>query len=127
MSETTTGDGGRGTPQSPDCLFCKVVDGDVPADVVAQDEHAVAFRDVNPQAPVHVLVVPRAHYRDVGVLAQADPDALLGVVRLAGQVAEDHAGGQYRLVFNTGGRSGQSVWHVHAHVLGGRAMTWPPG
>jgi histidine triad (HIT) family protein len=127
MSETTTGDGGRGRPHDPDCLFCKIVDGDVPADLVAEDEHAVAFRDVNPKAPVHVLVVPRAHHRDVGVLAQADPDAMLAVLRLAGDVAEEHAGGQYRLVFNSGRRAGQSVWHVHAHVMGGRDFTWPPG
>jgi histidine triad (HIT) family protein len=127
MSETTTGDGGRGTPRHPDCLFCKVVSGDVPADVVAENEHAVAFRDIDPKAPVHVLVVPRAHHRDVSVLAVADPESMLAVLRLAGQVAEDHAGGQFRLVFNSGTRAGQSVWHTHAHVLGGRDFTWPPG
>lgn len=127
MSETTTGDGGRQTPREPDCLFCQIVAGEVPADIVAQDESAVAFRDVSPQAPVHVLVVPRHHHQDVAALAQADPDALVALTRLASGIAQDQAGGQFRLVFNSGPRTGQSVFHVHAHVLAGRDMTWPPG
>ena len=111
----------------PDCLFCRIVAGEVPGDVVAQDDQVVAFRDVNPQSPVHVLVVPRAHHADVGVLAQVDPDALAALVRMGDRIAQDEGGGQYRLVFNTGPSSGQSVFHAHGHVMAGRSFTWPPG
>ena len=113
--------------RDPDCLFCRIVAGEVPADVVAQDDEALAFRDLNPQAPVHVLVIPRSHYADVASLARADPDALTAVVRLGSAVAQDEAAGQFRLVFNSGPDAGQSVYHVHGHVLAGRSMTWPPG
>lgn len=109
-----------------DCLFCRIVAGDVPAEVVAEDEHALAFRDISPQAPTHVLVVPRVHQPDVGSLAEADPEAAAGLVRLARRVAED-AGGSYRLVFNTGADAGQTVFHCHGHVLAGRPLGWPPG
>jgi histidine triad (HIT) family protein len=110
-----------------DCLFCKIVAGDIPADVVAQDDDAMAFRDVNPQAPTHVLVVPRAHYADAATLADGEPDALASVVRMAHDVAKGDGLDDYRLVFNTGPGAGQTVFHTHLHVLGGRAMTWPPG
>jgi len=113
--------------REPDCPFCGIAAGDIPADVVAQDEHAVAFRDLSPQAPLHVLVIPRAHHIDVASLATADPDGLVALVRMGGRVAADEAGGQFRLVFNSGRAAGQSVDHVHGHVLGGRALTWPPG
>lgn len=113
--------------RDPDCLFCKIVADEVPAEVVADNEHAVAFRDVNPQAPTHVLVVPRDHHPNVGALAAADADALAGVLRLASQVADDEKLDAHRVVFNTGAEAGQSVFHCHAHVLGGRAMSWPPG
>lgn len=109
-----------------DCLFCRIVAGEVPAEVVAEDEHALAFRDISPQAPTHVLVVPRVHQPDVGSLAEADPEAAAGLVRLARRVAED-AGGSYRLVFNTGADAGQTVFHCHGHVLAGRPLGWPPG
>jgi len=114
-------------PVDPDCLFCKFVAGDLPVELVHDGEHVVAFRDINPQAPTHVLVVPRAHHTDVAALAAADPAALVELVAVAGQVAaaEDHD--SFRLVFNTGERSGQSVFHAHGHVLAGRTMTWPPG
>ena len=110
----------------PDCLFCRIVAGDVPATVVGESGRALAFRDVNPQAPTHVLVIPRDHHRDAAALA-ADPAALAEVVRLSAQVATDEELGGYRLVFNTGRAAGQAVFHVHAHVLGGRPLTWPPG
>ena len=110
-----------------DCLFCRIVAGEVPADVVGQDERVMAFRDVTPQAPVHVLVVPREHHADVATLAAADPDALVALVRMGSQIAQDEVGGQFRLVFNSGPDAGQSVYHVHGHVLGGRSLTWPPG
>ncbi|MCO7239866.1 histidine triad nucleotide-binding protein [Aeromicrobium sp. CnD17-E] len=111
---------------SADCLFCKIVEGEVPADVVAQDEHAVAFRDISPQAPTHVLVIPRVHQPDVGSLAEAEPEAVVGLLRLARRVA-DEAGGSYRLVFNTGADAHQTVFHCHGHVLAGRSLGWPPG
>lgn len=110
-----------------DCLFCKIVDGQVPATIVRTSERTVAFRDVSPQAPTHVLVIPKEHHADVPALAAAAPETLAEVVAEAGAVAADEGIDAFRLVFNTGARAGQSVFHVHAHVLGGRDMTWPPG
>lgn len=112
---------------SDSCLFCRIVRGDIPATRVAESTHAIAFRDITPQAPVHVLVVPRNH---VASLADATDGVMLGdVLLLAARVARE-AGldeGGYRVVLNTGDDGGQSVHHLHAHVLGGRAMGWPPG
>ena len=112
-----------------DCLFCGIVAGDVPATPVLESARTLAFRDVNPQAPVHVLVIPKEHHRDVAALAQAGDGLLNEVVTQAHRVAEAEGVSEdgYRVVFNTGPAAGQSVWHVHAHVLGGRRMTWPPG
>lgn len=109
-----------------DCLFCKILDGEVPSDEVGSNEHAYAFRDVSPQAPTHVLVIPRRHEPDVGSLVEADPEAAVAVLGLAKQVA-DEVGGSYRLVFNTGPDAHQTVFHCHAHVLAGRSLGWPPG
>jgi histidine triad (HIT) family protein len=103
-----------------DCLFCRIVAGGIPADVVAESEDALAFRDIAPQAPVHVLVVPRRHLADVAALA-AEPHVLHAVVELATRVAADLTGG-WRLVFNTGADAGQTVFHVHGHVLGGAPL-----
>lgn len=111
---------------SPDCLFCQIVAGEVAADVIASNEAAIAFRDVNPQAPLHVLVVPRDHHADVGQLAAADPALLAEVVRLAHQVAYDESDGDFRLIFNSGSEAGQSVYHVHGHVIGGTRLGWSP-
>lgn len=110
-----------------DCLFCKVVAGEVPADVVHQGERVLAFRDIAPQAPTHVLVIPRDHHANAAALASADPAAYAEIARVAEQVARDEGHDDFRLVFNTGARSGQSVFHAHGHVLAGRDMTWPPG
>jgi histidine triad (HIT) family protein len=110
-----------------DCLFCSIVAGEADAEIAADNDQAVAFRDINPQAPTHVLVVPRDHQPDVGALAAADPAALAGVLRLASQVAESEGLSAHRVVFNTGAEAGQSVFHCHAHVLGGRSLSWPPG
>ena len=111
-----------------DCLFCKVVRSEVPAERVLENDHAVAIRDINPQAPTHVLVLPLDHHRDVGSLAQADPEAAAAVLDAARQVAaQEGYGDAYRLVFNTGSAVGQSVFHVHGHVLAGRDLGWPPG
>ena len=109
-----------------DCLFCSIVSGDVPSDTVAETDHAVAFRDVNPQAPTHVLVIPRVHQPDIGSLAEAEPEATIDLLSLARRIA-DEAGGTYRLVFNTGADAQQTVFHCHAHVLAGRPLGWPPG
>jgi histidine triad (HIT) family protein len=113
-----------------DCIFCRIVAGEIPADVVARTEDAVAFRDLNPQAPVHVLVVPARH---LAAVRDADGDEgaiLLGrTLQLAATVATDlglDASG-YRLVANTGAGAGQSVFHLHVHLLGGRPFRWPPG
>ncbi|WP_069811484.1 histidine triad nucleotide-binding protein [Streptomyces sp. TP-A0874] len=117
-----------GEPQA-DCLFCKIVAGDVPADIVRESATTVAFRDINPQAPTHVLVVPRAHYRDAASLAAAEPHIMADLLCEAAAVAVDEKVDEtgYRVVFNTGSGAGQTVWHTHAHVLGGRGMEWPPG
>ena len=112
---------------APDCLFCKIVAGEVPATLVREGERTLAFRDVDPKAPTHVLVIPRAHHNDVGALAAADPAALAELVREASAVALDDGHDAYRLVFNSGAGAGQSVFHVHGHVLAGRALSWPPG
>ncbi|NLF05692.1 MAG: histidine triad nucleotide-binding protein [Actinomycetales bacterium] len=110
-----------------DCLFCRIVAGHLPADVVAQDEHAVAFRDIDPKAPVHVLVVPREHYGDVTQLASGNPALLGRVVELAEEVAAQEGNGQFRLIFNTGPHAGQSVFHVHGHVIAGpEPLGWSP-
>lgn len=112
-----------------DCLFCKIVAKEIPATVVHETDRALAFRDVNPQAPTHVLVVPKEHFPDAAALAAADAgwtDELLKVAHtVAGQEGIAESG--YRLVFNTGPDAGQTVFHVHLHVLGGRKLTWPPG
>ncbi|MFE1247232.1 histidine triad nucleotide-binding protein [Streptomyces sp. NPDC058766] len=115
-----------GEPQD-DCLFCKIVAGTIPATVVRETETTVAFRDINPQAPTHVLVIPKAHYRDAAALAAADPALTADVLREAQAAADEDKLDSFRLVFNTGGGAGQTVWHVHAHVLGGRGLEWPPG
>ena len=112
-----------------DCLFCRIVAGEVPATIVRRSEHAVAFRDIDPRAPTHVLVIPTKHVAAVRDAGEAE-DALLGrVLRFAAEVATElglDAGG-YRIVTNTGKDAGQSVDHLHFHVLGGRALSWPPG
>lgn len=117
-----------GEPQS-DCLFCKIAAGEVPATIVRETETTVAFRDINPQAPTHVLVIPRRHYPDAASLAAAEPTIAADVLREAGEVAEQEKvdGSGFRIVFNTGAGAGQTVFHAHAHVLGGRGLNWPPG
>lgn len=112
----------------PECLFCRIVSGGVPASRVLESPRTVSFRDINPQAPTHVLVVPKEHYPDLAALS-ADGGLLAELTGQAAKVAEAEgiAGRGYRVVFNTGADAGQTVPHVHAHVLGGRALSWPPG
>jgi histidine triad (HIT) family protein len=110
----------------PDCLFCRIIAGEIPSTKVYEDEHTYAFEDANPQAPKHVLVVPREHFTDIADIgrdAGASAALLAGIRRTAGVLGLE----QFRTVFNTGAEVGQSVFHVHAHVLGGRPMGWPPG
>ena len=110
-----------------DCLFCKIVSGEIPGDIVHTTANTVAFRDLNAQAPLHVLVVPREHYANAAELAAGDPQASAELVRSAAAVAAAEGYDDYRLVFNTGASAGQSVFHTHLHVLAGRPLTWPPG
>ena len=110
-----------------DCLFCGIVRGDIPADVVHTTERTMAFRDLNPQAPTHVLVVPRDHYANAAELAAGDPVASAELVATAAAVATAEGHDDYRLVFNTGAGAGQSVFHTHLHLLAGRSLGWPPG
>lgn len=110
------------------CLFCRIVAGEIPATVVYENDRLVAFRDIGPQAPTHVLVIPREHHEDIAALVAADPglsgELMAAAVAVAQQEGLD-AG--YRLVLNTGSDGGQTVDHVHVHVLGGRHLAWPPG
>ena len=112
-----------------DCLFCKIIAGQIPGAIVYQDERVVAFKDINPQAPMHVLVVPRRHIATLNDLAPED-DGLVGeLVRRAAVIAKDHghADRGYRTVFNCNADAGQTVFHIHLHVLGGKRFGWPPG
>ena len=110
-----------------DCLFCRIVRKEIPAKLVAEDEHSLAFRDIKPQAPVHVLVIPKEH---VPSLDEANDPTMLGRLSLmAAEIArkEGITAGGYRTVMNTNRDAGQTVFHVHLHLLGGRSMHWPPG
>ena len=110
-----------------DCLFCKIVAGDIPGEVVHTTERTMAFRDVNPQAPLHVRVVPRDHYDNAAALATGDPESSAELLRTAAAVATAEGYDDYRLVFNTGAGAGQVVFHTHLHLLAGRSFDWPPG
>jgi histidine triad (HIT) family protein len=115
--------------EQQDCLFCRIVAGEITADVVYRDERSLAFRDINPQAPVHMLVIPREHLESLDEATQKD-EAILGhLLRVAARVANEQGLSEsgYRTVINTGAGAGQSVFHLHVHVLGGRALNWPPG
>jgi len=112
----------------PDCLFCRIVAGDVPSDTVAETDLSVAFRDVNPQAPTHVLVIPKRHSPTLSEIAEDDPGSAVDVLVLARRVALDEGlDAGFRLVCNNGAAAQQTVFHAHVHVLGGRELTWPPG
>jgi histidine triad (HIT) family protein len=110
----------------PDCLFCSIIAGDIASTKVYEDEHSFAFEDTNPQAPTHVLVVPKRHFVDIADLGR-DADAAAGLVAGIRGVAQQQGLTDFRTVFNTGAETGQSVFHVHAHVLAGRHLGWPPG
>ncbi len=114
---------------SSDCLFCKIVAGEIPAELVYESDTAVAFRDINPQAPTHVLVIPRKHISTINDIT-SDDEGIVGSLYTAAReiaAAEGIADDGYRAVMNCNEGAGQSVFHIHLHVLGGRAMSWPPG
>jgi histidine triad (HIT) family protein len=116
------------TDRDLDCLFCKIVAGEIPSDRVYEDDAVIAFRDINPRAPTHILVIPRRHVEDVQHLTDADGDLLtrlFGAVRKLATDAGLKSG--YRVVTNVGPDAGQTVFHLHLHLLGGRSMGWPPG
>jgi histidine triad (HIT) family protein len=117
------------TEPVPDCLFCRIVAREVPSTVVTETAYSLAFRDISPAAPTHVLLIPKAHYADATALAGADPVAFADLMLTADAVAalEGLTERGYRVVINTGRDAGQTVFHAHAHLLGGRDLRWPPG
>jgi histidine triad (HIT) family protein len=110
------------------CLFCKIVAQEIPSDKVLENSDFLAFRDIDPKAPVHVLVIPKKHFEDIVELSKSDNELSAGLMKFATEVAGiEKLEKGFRIVLNTGQDGGQSVQHVHAHVLGGRSLTWPPG
>ncbi len=113
---------------SVDCLFCRIVSGEIPSTIVLDTDRVLAFRDITPQAPVHVVVIPKEHHADLAALTTADPALAGELLATAAEVARTEGLTRgYRVVLNTGADAGQSVFHVHAHLLGGRSLSWPPG
>jgi histidine triad (HIT) family protein len=112
-----------------DCLFCKIIAGDIRGAIVHQDEELVVFKDINPQAPLHVLIVPRRHIPSLNDLRPEDDKLVGSMFRQAAALAQEHgyADRGYRTVFNTNRDAGQTVFHIHLHLLAGRGLTWPPG
>lgn len=112
-----------------DCIFCKIISGDIPGDIVYQDDDVLAFRDLNPQAPTHVLVIPKKHISTINDIQPEDAELVGKMFLAAQQVAKDEGIAEqgYRTVMNCNAGAGQTVFHIHLHVLGGRGMTWPPG
>jgi histidine triad (HIT) family protein len=116
------------TDRDPDCLFCKIVADEIPADRVYEDDDVIAFRDINPRAPTHILVIPRRHIPDAHALTEADGPLLARMFGVIRDLADGAGlGDGYRVVTNIGPESGQTVPHLHFHLLGGRPMSWPPG
>ena len=119
----------EGVKMSSDCLFCKILAGEIPADLVYESETAVAFRDINPKAPTHVLVIPRKHISTINDIEQDDQEIIGSLYTAAKEIAAQAgiADDGYRAVMNCNKDAGQSVFHIHLHVLGGRVLAWPPG
>jgi histidine triad (HIT) family protein len=115
--------------KQPDCLFCRIISRDIPAAIVYEDDRVLAFKDINPQAPIHVLVVPKQHIRSLNDLGPGDDQIVGEIVRRGAAIAqvEGVSNAGFRTVFNTNRDAGQTVPHIHLHVLGGRSLAWPPG
>ncbi len=113
----------------PDCLFCKIIAREIPASIVYEDDHLIAFNDINPQGPTHVLVVPKRHIATLNDLSPADDGIVGEMVRRAAAIAGERgiSADGFRTVFNTNRDAGQTVFHIHLHLIGGRGLTWPPG
>ena len=113
----------------PDCLFCKIIAGDIPADVVFESDEVIAFRDINPQAPTHAVIIPKRHISTINDLAESDTDTVGELYLAAKEIAatEGIAEPGYRTVMNCNAAAGQTVFHIHLHLLGGRDLSWPPG
>ena len=109
------------------CLFCKIIDGKIPGEFVHQDDSCVVISDINPQAPMHLLVIPREHFESLNEASQKDESLLGHLLRIGARMANKEGHDNFRTVINTGSGAGQSVFHLHVHVLGGRNMSWPPG
>ncbi|MBT4836547.1 MAG: histidine triad nucleotide-binding protein [Methylococcales bacterium] len=111
------------------CLFCKIINGDIPADIVYQDDELLAFRDVSPQAPTHVLIIPKKHISTINDIEQNDAELIGKMMLTAKKIANDEGVSDegYRVVMNCNALAGQTVFHIHLHLMAGRAMTWPPG
>ncbi len=113
-----------------DCIFCEIVNKDIPTELVFEDEQIVAFNDINPQAPIHILIIPKEHFASLKEIPEEKKDVLSHILLKARYIAQNsgmNEKGGYRIVLNTGRESGQEVFHIHFHLLGGRRMTWPPG
>ena len=111
-----------------DCLFCKIVKKEISCDLVLESENYLAFKDIDPKAPIHILVIPKKHFEDITELSFQDLELTAGLMEMVSKVAQsENLEKGFRVVLNTGPDAGQSVQHVHAHVLGGRSLTWPPG
>ncbi len=110
-----------------DCLFCKIVAGDIPSEKVYEDDDYFAFNDAYPQAPTHILVIPKKHISQISEIKDEDRPLIGGLFSVANKICEEKSVSDYRLIINNGAGAGQTVFHTHLHVLAGRAMSWPPG
>ncbi len=111
----------------PDCIFCKIAQGQLQSDIIREDDQAVAFRDINSQAPTHILIIPKKHIPTLAEASEQEGGLLGHLLLMARQVAEDQNLTGYRVVINNGAAAGQTVFHIHLHLMGGRAFGWPPG
>lgn len=112
---------------SDNCLFCKIIKGEIPSDKLYEDDDVFVFRDISPQAPVHFLVIPKKHIQGPSDVSQTDEQLIGKMMRVGTEVAKQEGIEQFRVVFNNGEQAGQTVFHIHMHILGGRNLNWPPG